>query len=169
MYVDTAADLPASASDGQVAILLDSLTSVTYSAALGTWQQFGRSVVYKSSVAVNGKVTGATKVFTLPTTPLYFYPTQIVVRNVNITGSGTVPATTVGSNATSYNNIATAGLLNVLTASISISNGVPQLANYSPPLAGGTDVYANVTTAATLYTNYTFKIDIIGFYDTTTP
>lgn len=169
MYVANQTELPAAADDGQIAIMLDSQTSVTYSVALGTWQQLAREVVFKSSVSVNGKATGSTLVYTLPNTPLYFYPTQIVVRNVNITGTGTVPAVTIGTNATSYNNIATSGLLTVLTSTISVTNGVPQLASYSPPLAGGANIYANVTTSALIYTNYTFKIDILGFYDSTTP
>lgn len=169
LYVANMTELPSVADDGQIAIMLDSQTSVTYSVALGTWQQLAREVVFKSAVSVNGKATGSTLIYTLPSTPLYFYPTQIVVRNVNITGTGTVPAVTVGTNATNYNNIATSGLLTVLTSTISVTNGVPQLASYSPPLAGGTAIYANVTTGALVYTNYTFKIDILGFYDSTTP
>ena len=106
MYVDSMASLPAVADDGQIAILLDSQTSVQYSASLATWQQFGREVVYKSNVSINGKATGATAIYTLPTTPLYFYPTQIIVRNVNITGSGTVPATTVGTKIKADHHIA---------------------------------------------------------------
>jgi hypothetical protein len=58
---------------------------------------------------------------------------------------------------------ATGSLLNsVLTLTGATTS--PQNASTSPALAGGTVIYANVSLGA-LATSYTFKVDVIGFYD----
>ena len=41
---------------------------------------------------------------------------------------------------------------------------LPQNARTSPAFAGGTVISANVS-LGTLATSYTFKVDVIGFYD----
>jgi hypothetical protein len=169
MYVDSAASLPVTADDGQLAFLLDTQSTVTYSVAAAAWAPLGRQMVFKSAVSVNGKNTGNTMVYTLPASPLYFYPTGIIVRAVSVSGSGTAPVMTVGSNAANYNNVATSSLVNTLLGTLDVNNGSPMMATFSPGLVGGTQIYAKVTTGALLYTNYTVKLDILGFYDSTAP
>lgn len=168
LYIDTASNLPTVSDDGQIAYILDSQSSVTYSTATSSWNPVGRQMVFKSSVSVNAKTLASTLIYTLPASPLYFYPTQIVPRNVNISGVTTGPSVSIGTNATSYDNIASTQLISTLLSTVAVSNGVPQNTSYSPALSGGTAIYAKVTTAA-IATNYTLKYDILGFYDSTTP
>lgn len=169
LHVPTAAELPGSADDGQIAFIADSQTSQTYSAASNSWVPLGRQMVFKSSVVINGKNTGSTVVYTLPSSPLYFYPTGIILRPVSVTGGGTAPVMTIGTNATNYNNIATSSLVNSILGLLDVNNGVPIMATFSPALTGGTGVRVNVTVGSILYTTYSFKVDLLGFYDSTTP
>jgi hypothetical protein len=163
MYVDTATSLPLVADNGQLAFLLDTQSSVSYSSTSATWVPLGRSVVFKSDVQVNAKNTGSTLIYTIPASPLYFYPTGLITRAANVSGSGTAPVMTVGSNATNYNNIATSSLLTTALGTLDINNGAPMLSTFSPGITGGTGIYLKVTTGALVFTTYTVKLDILGF------
>lgn len=156
-------DLPTAAMDGDLAFCQDTQLSYRYNATMTTWAPLTRELVKISTVVIDGKTTGATTIYTLEGSgSLNFYPAQIVIRPVTITGATLKPTISVGSNASSYDNIATGSMLNTVTSLLGITSQ-PQNVSTSPALAGGTVIKANVTIGA-LATTYTFKIDILGYY-----
>jgi len=162
MIFDTPSDMPETADDGQIAYCLDIKNSFTF--ANSSWNPSSRTIVKKSIANINGKSTGLTKIYTLENTGLTFYPITVVFRAVSVSGVVTAPTMAVGSNASSYNNIVASSLLSNVLATLGAGGGAPQTANFSPALAGGTEIYANVSIGA-IASNYTFQIEIIGFYD----
>lgn len=151
--------------DGDVAWCADVRLTFIYSAANAGWQPSNRLVVKKSNVTVTATSTGPTLIYTLEQAGGFnFYPSLVIPRVVNVSGVSTAPAVALGTNASSYNNIATASLLSSALATLGANGGAPQTANFSPALAAGAAIYANVTTAA-IATAYQVKYDIIGFYD----
>lgn len=169
LYVSNAAELPSVADDGQLAFLLDTQSTVSFTTATSSWTPLGRQMVFKSEVQVNAKTVATTPIYTLPASPLYFYPTGIIMRAVNVSGAGTNPSITLGTNASTYDNIATSSLISTILGLIDVNNGAPMMGTFSPGLAGGSVIRARVAIAAALFTNYTVKFDILGFYDSTSP
>jgi hypothetical protein len=161
LKVATYSDLPESASTLQLARTRD--TKITYEFDGTMWLPLNRTSIKKSSVIVNGKTTGAVPIYTLEQSNMSFYPTQIIIRAVNISGATLKPTLSVGTNASSYDNIASGSLLNSITSLLGITSQ-PQNVSTSPALSGGAVIYANVSIGA-LATNYTFKVDIIGYYE----
>ncbi len=154
-------DLPSTADVGQIAYCSDIKLSFVFDGSV--WMASSRTVVKKSSVTINGKNTGATAIYTLENASVNFFPIMIVPRVVNISGVTTAPTVSIGTNSTSYNNIATGSLLSSVLATLSVGSGAPYMAPYSPSLSGGTVIYANVTIAA-VATTYSVVYDIIGYY-----
>lgn len=163
MYVDSYAGLPGSADAGQLA--MDMSTSTTYQFNGSAWLPLGRVIIKKEANSVNAKNVGTTLIYTLEPSPLNFCPFAVVPRSTGVGISGVTlgPAISIGSNATSYNNIASASLLNNAPSALTAGNPLTASTS-SPALPGGTAIYANVTTGATA-TNYTLKYDILGYYD----
>jgi hypothetical protein len=156
-------DLPTVASDGDLAWCQDTNLSYRFSASLASWAPLTRELVKTSSVTVNGKTTGSTLIYTLEGSgSLNFCPTQIVVRPITITSATLKPTFSVGSNATTYDNIASGTLLNSVTSLLGITTQ-PMNVSTSSLMAGGTQIYCNVTIGA-LATSYTFQVDILGYY-----
>jgi hypothetical protein len=161
MKVSTYAELPATATVLQLARTLDS--KITYEFDGTVWMPVGRQNVKSSTVVVDGKSIGNTLVYTLePSGTLNFYPTQVVLRPVSISGAALKPTISVGTNSTAYDNIASGSLLNTITGLLSITTQ-PLTVSTSPALSGGTGVYAKISTGA-LATSYTFNVDILGYY-----
>jgi len=160
-YVDTYSELPPQADEGQLIMTVD--TGATFIMKSNVWLPFARLVVKKSSVTVDGRTTGVVPIYTLEPSNLNFYPTQIIMRAVSITTATLKPTISVGTNATAYDNIATGTLLNSVTTLLGVTSS-PQSVSTSPALAGGTVINTNVSVGA-LATSYTFKIDIIGYYE----
>jgi hypothetical protein len=150
--------------NGQLAFCNDVKTTFQYDSASVAWMPLARVVIKKSTVVVNGKATGLTKIYTTEASTLKFYPTGVVIRATNISGVTTQPTASVGTNSTAYNNIVTGSLLNTLLNTLSVGSGSPQPASISTPIPGNTDIYVNVTIAA-IATNYSYTVEIIGFYD----
>jgi hypothetical protein len=150
------------ADNGQLAYCMDIQSTFIFNGT--TWMPSARTVVKKSTVNINGKTTGATSIYTLEASNLKFYPIIVIIRAVNISGVTTAPTVSVGTNSTSYNNIATASLLNTILSTIGATGGSPNMATASYPISGGTSIFANVSIAA-IATNYTFNVEIVGFYD----
>lgn len=163
MYVDSYGGLPSTADVGQLA--LDMATMSTYQWNGNSWAPLGRVIIKKEMNSVNAKATGTTLIYTLEPSALNFYPFAVVPRAASpgISGVTLSPAVSIGSNATSYNNIASASLLSSALSALTAGNPLSAAVS-SPALAGGTAIYANVTTAA-VATNYTLKYDILGYYD----
>lgn len=164
MVVSTQASLPTSAQVGDFAYCLDVAIAFFFDGT--NWQPSNKVVVKKSTVSLNAKNTGTTLLYTLEASTLNFFPTQIVARatGVGISGVVTAPTLSIGSNSTSYNNIATTGLMATLLSALGAGTSVPTNVSNSPALAGGTAIYANVSIGA-IATNYTELFDILGFYD----
>lgn len=163
MKVDTYAGLPATATSGQLAMDMSTYSTYLYNGS--AWTPLGRVIIKKDMNPVNAKTTGTTLLYTLEASSLNFYPFAIVPRasGVGISGVTTGPTMTIGSNATSYNNIASASLLSNVLSLLTGAN--PTSASVSSPaLPGGTPIFANVTVGA-IATNYTAKFDILGYYD----
>lgn len=161
MVIDTEASRPSSADIGQIIYCADTKISFVWD---GTqWQTTYKVVVKRAMVTINGKTPGTTPIYTLEPGTLNFHPTQIIMRPVSIVSATLKPTVSIGSNATADDNIATGSLLNsVLTLTGATTS--PHNASTSPALAGGTVIYANVSLGA-LPTSYTFKVNVIGFYD----
>lgn len=162
MVVDTQSTLPTVAEAGDIAYCMDVKLIFNFDGT--TWVPSNRTVVKKSGVTVNGKVTGATLIYTLESSNLKFYPIMVVARVVNISGVIIRPTISIGTNSSSYDNIVTASLLATLLSTLGAESGAPQDASTSPQLAGGTAIYANVSLGATA-TTYQVKFDVIGYYD----
>lgn len=163
MIFDNYTDLPPTAMDGDLAFCKDTQLSYRYNVAMTTWAPLTRELVKVSSVTVNGKNTGTTTIYTLEGSgSLNFYPTQVVLRAVSITGAAIKPTLSIGTNSSNYDNIASGSMLNTVTSLLGITSQ-PQNVATSPALPSGTDIKVNVTIGATA-TAYTFKIDILGYY-----
>lgn len=112
-------------------------------------------VIYGTNV--DGKTSGAVKIFS-PPQDFVVFGIQIVLSD----SSGVIlaPIVSIGTNASSYNNMETAIVLTPLSS-------VNNIFNVSMPNPGfvveqDQDVYIKVNTAA-IATTYTFKIIIIGY------
>lgn len=164
MIVDTQANLPSSAATGQFAYCLDTTITLIYNGS--AWLPGSKVQVKKTTVSVNGKNTGTTTLYTLEASSLNFYPIMIVPRatGVGVSGVVTGPTMSIGTNSSSYNNLANATLMGSLLTSLTGGSSVASTTTSSPALAGGTAIVANVTIGA-VATNYTELFDIIGFYD----
>lgn len=155
-------DLPTTADTGQLAYCLDVRIPFTF---YGTaWMASSRTTVKKSTITINAKNTGATAIYTLESTSLNFYPIMIIPRVVNISNVTTPPTASIGTNSTSYNNIATSSLLSTVLAALSVGSGAPYNASYSPALTGGSVIYANISVGA-IATTYSIQYDIVGYYN----
>jgi hypothetical protein len=163
LYIDSYASLPAGVDSGQLA--MDMTTFSTYLFNGNAWTPLGRVIIKKDATPVNGKTTGTTLLYTLEASSLNFYPFAVIPRSSSpgVSGVTTGPTVSIGSNATSYNNIAAASLLSNALTTLTGGNSL-SAAVQSPALAGGTQIYANVTIGA-IATNYTLKYDILGYYD----
>lgn len=113
------------------------------------------TTIYGADVV--GTTTGTTAVVTLPND---FAVSQIQLISKNIAGLLVGPTFSVGTNASSYNNVAS---LVVVTA-LSAANNVLNITGSNPTsvLTGGSTIYINITTAA-LATTYNFQIILIGY------
>jgi len=163
LLVDTASTLPAIADKGQIGYAQD--TGLAYQFDGGYWSPSAKVSVKKTSAAINAKNTGNTLLYTLENSSFNFYPTMVVPRatGVGISGVVTGPTMSIGTNATSYNNVAVSSLLSNVLTTLTGGNSLSTTI-YSPGLAGNTAIYVNVSVAA-VATNYTVLYDIIGFYD----
>ena len=163
LYVKTVANLPVSADNGQFAFILDTKSTFYFDSNTMQWMPLARFVIKKGNVVVDGKTAGNTSIYTLEPSNLNFYPTQIIVRAVNIDTAIIKPTISIGTNSPNYDNIATGSLLNTVTSLLGITTQ-PQSVSTSPALAAGSQIYARVSLAATAAA-YTFKVDIAGYYE----
>lgn len=164
LYVDTFANKPLSADDGQLLWVKDTKSALYFDASASMWMPLARFVIKKSMATVDGKSVGNTLVYTLEDSSLNFYPTQVIVRAVNVSGAVVKPTISVGTNSPNYDNIASGNILNSITSLVGITTQ-PQTVSTSPALPGGTQIYARVT-GLPVATSYTFKVDVAGYYET---
>src|ERR1044071_3921221 len=165
LVTDTEAELLAlSPMPGTIGWPMDSKVRVLYDGT--SWKPSAAIQILRGTVEINGKATGNTKIFTTPNTSFKFVPIGIHVEYTDITGVlGLAPNITIGTNPTTYNNIASSNALATLLSSVGlVSPSAFTIANAIPPIVKNTDIYARVTTAATLYTAYKLRADIFGYY-----
>lgn len=117
------------------------------------------SVVGFSDANVNGKTTGATVVFTTLDSTKLFFPYRIRIYLTNPSGVVTPPTISVGTNASSYNNMLAATALTGLTTSGTYLD-FPIISPVTA-LAAGVDVNVNVTVGANA-TTYGFRVAVYG-------
>lgn len=84
------------------------------------------------------------------------------MRPVAVSGATLKPIVTVGTNSTSYDNIANSTLIGGLLSLTGIIEQ-PVTVSLSPGITGGTSIYVRVATAA-LAVNFSFQVDILGYY-----
>src|SRR5689334_9040166 len=94
---------------------------------------------------INLKNTGSTLIFTQLSTNGIYFPVRIRVYGTNLSGVTTPPTLSIGTNASSYNNILSS------TALTGLVNGT--YIDYSPtfplsPLNGNDKIFVNVTIGA---------------------
>lgn len=163
LYVDTYANRPSTADDGQLMWVKDTKTTLYFDSQNAVWMPLARFVIKKGTTVIDGKTVGNTLIHTLEESTLNFYPTQVIVRAVNISGAAVKPTITVGTNSPNYDNIASGNVLNSITSLLGITTQ-PQTVSTSPALSAGTQIYVRVT-GVPVATNYTFKVDVAGYYE----
>lgn len=112
------------------------------------------------AVAVNGKVVGNTFMFTTRSDKR-FVTIGVYVTLITVSGLAIVCTTSVGTNASSYNNICAATLLTGLTGANQILQ-LPLLGNLNS-IAASSDVYVRVSIGSTA-TVYDLNVSLTGFY-----
>ena len=114
-------------------------------------------ILYTSS-PINLKNTGATLLFNSINSSSPFFPSLIRIYTNNATGIVTPPTLSIGTNASSYNNIRAV----TLTTASASGQYVDYLPSYPlAPLAANAEVYVNVTIAA-IATTYSARFAIYG-------
>lgn len=115
------------------------------------------------SPEVDMKSTGVTLLYTTPADKGDFIITEIVAIPNNVTGTGTQPIINLGTNSATYDDI-----LNGQTLAMVNNNKSESLLGTGEFLIipASTDIYVNVTTAATGYTTFDAEIYIRGFFHT---
>jgi len=112
---------------------------------------------------VNGKTQAATLIGTTENQGRRFYPLFIMVEVTAANTIAVAATASVGTNASSYNNVLTASALTGLTsanASLAFVPTLTAIASVSP----GTGIFLNVTTGATA-TTCTLKASVLGYYE----
>jgi len=142
--------------DGHMYQLLDN----TDSAAV--WVQIPLTNECKVSAtlsSLNGKNTGSTKVFT-PSVG-NFFTTGVSFSLTSVSGLVVAPTVTVGTNASSYDDILPVSALTLLTT---VNNYlyIP-ITTQSKMASSGTDIFVKVTIGA-IATTYTLSVSLSGFY-----
>lgn len=108
---------------------------------------------------INGKNTGATLIFT-PTSR--FSPISVALEVVSTTGFILGSTCSVGTNASSYNDIMVATAMIGMSSNNNLLN-MP-ISTVISSIAAGTGVYLNVSVGANA-TTYVIKATINGYYD----
>ncbi|RYH70507.1 MAG: hypothetical protein EON54_01350 [Alcaligenaceae bacterium] len=163
MYINTYANRPAVADDDQLMFVRDTKATFYFDKSVNSWMPSARFVIKKSNVVVDGKTAGSTMIYKLEDSSLNFYPTQVIIRAVDISGVTVKPTISIGTNATNYDNIASGTLLNTVTSLLGVTSQ-PQNVSTSPALASGTQIYVKIS-GLPVATSYTFKVDVAGYYE----
>jgi len=150
---------------GDVAYAADTKLRYMYNGA--SWFPTDALRVLRGTTPIDVKTAGNTKVLTLPATSFRFVPVAAHVEVLTLTGTVILqPSLSLGTNATSYNNLFTSSPLSGLLTTVGLTSASAlSIANAVAPLAGSTDVYAKVNITATGATTYTLRADIMGYFE----
>lgn len=150
---------------GDVAYAKD--TKIRYMFDGAVWRPTDATRVLRGTVNVDAKNTGNTKIYTIPNTIFRFVPIGVHAEYVALAGSiGLAPSIAVGTNSPNYNNIATSSSLATLLSTLGLTTpSAFTIANNLAPLTANTEVYARVSSAATIFSAYTVRLDLFGYYE----
>ena len=165
MLVDTEAELLLlSPNAGDVAFALDTNLGYQYSGT--AWAPSGNVRLVKGSANLDCKTAGNTAVVMMVPagTSFRFLCLAAHIENISITGTiGIAPSVSAGTNATTYNNVFSSSLLATLLTGSTQTNALT-IANTNSPIVANTTITARCNVAATLYTTYVVRVDIMGVY-----
>lgn len=111
---------------------------------------------------INGLVTGPQLIAVIPGSLAYYAPVRYrVVVLPGVTGTGTPPTASLGTNGPNYNNIASAVALGSigLTGALNMRNVM--LTTTLSVIDSDLSVFCNITVAAIGYTAFPIRIDMI--------
>lgn len=120
------------------------------------------SLVKLTKVNIDAKSIAATLIFTTKDSAERFYPLFVLIKVSSASSISLVPVASLGTNASSYNNIVTAITFTGLTSLNSmIKNdlGTSMISSVPP----NTDIYMNITNGATA-TTMLIDVTLIGYY-----
>lgn len=167
LQTDTEADILAISSGqmGDLAYAKD--TKLSYRFDGTQWVPTDALRILRGTATVNAKNTGNTTIYTMPNTSFRFVPLAAHAEAISITGAiGVNPTISIGTNASSYNNMFSSSLLDSILNATGITKPYAlTIATNVPALTASTNIVARVSGAATLYTTYTIRIDIMGYYE----
>lgn len=109
---------------------------------------------------IDAKVAGAVLVDTTRANAK-FYVESVAIESVSAAGIGTPVTLSIGTNASSYNNIVAAALRTNLTGALQVQYGT--LLTTLPVIPASTAIYVNVTIPA-VGTSQSLQIVVKGFY-----
>lgn len=113
-----------------------------------------------TSSPINGMVSAASLIDTTENNARRFYPLLVICQAANVSGLVSVATVNIGTNAATYNDIATI----VLTGVNATNKYLPvSMAAALSSVAPNTGIYVNVTGIA-VATTYTLNVHILGFY-----
>lgn len=121
----------------------------------------GRPLAPYGVTGINAKNTGSTGIYTTETGLGRFYPVAVLFEATNTASVSIVATISVGTNASSYNNILAASGLAGLTSNNAIITFPLTAAAVSVPAS--TAIVMNVTVGATA-TTMTVSCYLIGYY-----
>lgn len=166
LVADTEANLLATAPQaGQIGFPIDTKIRLLYDGS--SWKPNTAVQILRGVANVNALATGATLIYTIPSTSFRFIPLGAHIEVISVTGTAILaPSISAGTNATSYNNMFTTTAISSLLNTVGLTqpNALTPAAMITPLVSGNT-VYAKVNTAATGYTTYTLRIDILGYWE----
>lgn len=166
MLADTEAEiLLVSANLGDTAYAIDTTLSYRYN---GTqWLPSDGVRVFRGANNLDCKTNGNTVLlFTVPSATVFrFMPLAAHIEAISITGTlGVAPSLSAGTNSTSFNDVFSSSVLTALLTGSTQTNALTVGASITPLVAGKT-ITAKVNSAATLYTAYSVRVDIMGSYE----
>lgn len=164
MLADTEAEiLLLSSNAGDTAQALD--TGLTYRFNGSVWLPLDGVRIIRSSNNLDCKTIGNTAtLMTTPNTVFRFMPLAAHIEAISITGTvGLAPSISGGTNASTYNNVFTSSALATLLTGGTQPNALV-IGSTITPLSGNTSLTARCNIAATLYTTYVVRVDIMGTY-----
>lgn len=130
------------------------------SSSLPIW--IGAAYSQQILTGINLKTTGATKIFTTPNNGLRFYPDKVTFEITAATAITVAGAASVGTNASTYNNILS---ISTLTGAAAVNNILSFALDLvvTNSVAPNTDIYVNITLGITA-TSATGSVTILGHY-----
>ena len=149
---------------GQIGYPADTKIRLLYT---GSWVPNAAVQVLRGQANVDGKSVANTTIYTMPSTSFRFVPLGAHVEVTSVSGTvGVMPTVSMGTNSPNYNNLFTGSALNSLLTTLGVTQtNALAIASTVNPITGDTALTARISVAATLFTTYSFRIDVLGYYE----